>query len=186
MLQLWAVSALTFSSPARPPRTAGSIACRSAALRMTVEDELGILPPALFFDPMGLTDDVRLAQRRALELKHGRACMGAGVALLAAELHRIDLFVPTGGMSAVLLGGGHSSVSVLACARALAPLVRIEPMAALQLAVCALVPFLLWSLPIRDDIEPRRLGRELTLSRAAMLALMGMACQSGAEQALHL
>lgn len=62
------VSALAFNAPGLKTRATGK-----AAVRMAVEDELGVLPPLGFWDPLGLSEDEsRFERRRAVEIKHGR------------------------------------------------------------------------------------------------------------------
>lgn len=54
----------------------------SSAMKMAFEDEIGVLAPLGFFDPLGLCADGNeevFARRRAVELKHGRVAMLAVV-----------------------------------------------------------------------------------------------------------
>ena len=68
------IAALVGSSAFSP---AGKIA-RSSALKMSFEDEIGVLPPTGFWDPLGLSKDIDEAtftKYRTAELKHGRVAM---------------------------------------------------------------------------------------------------------------
>ena len=60
-------------------------------MRMAFEDEIGVLAPLGFFDPLGLCadgDEVVFARRRAVELKHGRVSMLAVSGYVVAEIAR--------------------------------------------------------------------------------------------------
>jgi hypothetical protein len=60
---------------------AGKVAV-SSSLKMGFEDELGVLPPVGFFDPLGLSNSIdqsRFDRWRAVEIKHGRVSMAAVV-----------------------------------------------------------------------------------------------------------
>jgi len=68
-----AVAALAFSAPALRSRTPA----RSQAV-MTFEEEIGVVAPLGFYDPLGLLDNAdeeRFERLRYVELKHGRICM---------------------------------------------------------------------------------------------------------------
>jgi hypothetical protein len=58
---------------------------------MAFEDEIGVLAPLGFFDPLGLCADGNeevFARRRAVELKHGRVSMLAVSGYVVAEIAR--------------------------------------------------------------------------------------------------
>eukprot|EP00303_Exanthemachrysis_gayraliae_P014074 CAMPEP_0206030340 /NCGR_PEP_ID=MMETSP1464-20131121/47466_1 /ASSEMBLY_ACC=CAM_ASM_001124 /TAXON_ID=119497 /ORGANISM="Exanthemachrysis gayraliae, Strain RCC1523" /LENGTH=743 /DNA_ID=CAMNT_0053404445 /DNA_START=55 /DNA_END=2286 /DNA_ORIENTATION=- len=97
------VSALAFNAPALKTRTAAK-----SSVRMAVEDELGVLPPLGFWDPLGLSEDEsRFERRRAVEIKHGRICMAAVVGYLVPEVYKFDyILVPNGDP---IFGGGSLS-----------------------------------------------------------------------------
>ena len=64
---------------------------RSSAMSMQFEDELGVLPPVGFWDPLGLSktaDAEKFRRWRAVELKHGRISMAAVVGYLVQETTR--------------------------------------------------------------------------------------------------
>mmetsp|Transcript_24282 Transcript_24282/g.54586 ORF Transcript_24282/g.54586 Transcript_24282/m.54586 type:complete len:176 (+) Transcript_24282:308-835(+) len=66
---------------------------------MGFEDELGVLPPVGFFDPLGLSntiDQSRFDRWRAVEIKHGRVSMAAVTGLVAAELGRWPGYIAPG------------------------------------------------------------------------------------------
>ncbi len=61
-------SAVAFSAPMR-------VAQRVSAISMNYENELGVIAPTGFFDPLNLSADLdedKFAQYRTAELKHGR------------------------------------------------------------------------------------------------------------------
>ena len=58
---------------------------------MAFEEEIGVLAPLGFFDPLGLCADGNeevFARRRAVELKHGRVSMLAVSGYVVAEIAR--------------------------------------------------------------------------------------------------
>jgi hypothetical protein len=60
-------------------------------LKMQFEDELGVLPPVGFWDPLGLSagiDEERFKDWRRAELKHGRVSMAAVTGYLVQEVAR--------------------------------------------------------------------------------------------------
>lgn len=63
----------------------------SSALKMSFENELGVLPPVGYWDPLGLAadgDEATFRRRREVELKHGRVCMAAVTGYIIQELAR--------------------------------------------------------------------------------------------------
>ena len=64
---------------------------RSSSLKMGYENEIGALPPAGFWDPLGLSanaDAATFNKYRTAELKHGRVAMLAVVGYLVADVAR--------------------------------------------------------------------------------------------------
>jgi hypothetical protein len=62
-----------------------------AALKMSYENEVGVLPPVGFFDPLGLSKDIdadTFAVYRAAELKHGRVCQLAVLGYIVPEVFK--------------------------------------------------------------------------------------------------
>jgi len=63
----------------------------SSALKSTYENEIGVLPPIGFFDPLGLSTDLTpeiFEQYRTAELKHGRVAQLAVIGYIAPEIFR--------------------------------------------------------------------------------------------------
>mmetsp|Transcript_22046 Transcript_22046/g.37197 ORF Transcript_22046/g.37197 Transcript_22046/m.37197 type:complete len:205 (+) Transcript_22046:77-691(+) len=86
--------ALTASAFAPTGRVA-----KSASLKMGFEDELGVLPPVGFFDPLGLSnsiDEDRFRRWRAVELKHGRVSMAAVTGYIIQEIGRWPGYISPG------------------------------------------------------------------------------------------
>merc|ERR1711988_1045106 len=86
-------SASAFTPSAVSPSTqtavtrSGPTAAHSADITMSVESELGVLPPVGYFDPLGFgKDENRFARRRAVEIKHGRVSMLATVGYIFPEV----------------------------------------------------------------------------------------------------
>ena len=53
------------------------------------ESELGVQPPAGFYDPLGLSKDGDVAsfkRRRSVEIKHGRVCMLVTMGYIIPEI----------------------------------------------------------------------------------------------------
>ena len=93
---------------------------------MAFEDEIGVLAPLGFFDPLGLCadgDEVVFARRRAVELKHGRVSMLAVSGYVVAEIARfpgaIDLDgttfndIPNGLAAITAIPGKNLSTNLL-------------------------------------------------------------------------
>jgi hypothetical protein len=82
------VLALAASASAFAPVAAPA---RSGAVK-AVENELGVLPPLGFWDPLGLSADGDMetfTRRRAVEIKHGRICMLAFIGYITTEYVRL-------------------------------------------------------------------------------------------------
>ena len=74
MFRFAAIFALLATATAFAP--AGRMSARSSSLSMQFEDEIGVLVPTGFWDPLGLAadgDEETFARRRAVELKHGQS-----------------------------------------------------------------------------------------------------------------
>ena len=64
---------------------------KTTSLKMSFEDELGVLPPVGYWDPLGLAADGDVEtfnRRREVELKHGRVAMLAVTGYIMQELCR--------------------------------------------------------------------------------------------------
>jgi hypothetical protein len=63
----------------------------STAIKMSYENELGVIAPTGFFDPLGLSSQIdqdTFDQYRAAELKHGRVAQLAVIGYITAEVFR--------------------------------------------------------------------------------------------------
>ena len=63
----------------------------SSALKMAYENELGVVAPTGYFDPLGLAaniDQETFEFYRASEVKHGRVCMLAVIGYIVPEIYR--------------------------------------------------------------------------------------------------
>merc|ERR1719263_111456 len=69
------------------------LAAKTSALKAVEEFEIGVQPPAGFFDPLNYCEDQpeSFARRRAVERKHGRISMVAFVGIL---VHNADIEFP--------------------------------------------------------------------------------------------
>mmetsp|Transcript_22937 Transcript_22937/g.25112 ORF Transcript_22937/g.25112 Transcript_22937/m.25112 type:complete len:206 (-) Transcript_22937:271-888(-) len=68
-------------------------------VKMGYEDELGVLPPVGFFDPLGLSKSAtpeRFTRWRTVELKHGRIAMAAVVGYIVQEFVRWPGYIAPG------------------------------------------------------------------------------------------
>jgi hypothetical protein len=71
-------------SPAR-------MATKATGLKMSFENEPGVLPPVGFFDPYGFTKDgsqENFDRRRTVELKHGRIAQLAVIGYIVPEIYK--------------------------------------------------------------------------------------------------
>lgn len=79
-------SAAAFAPAAKKAGTSSA----SSALN-SYENELGVIEPTGFFDPLGLSKDIdqeTFDKYRTCELKHGRVCMLAVVGYVVQEIYR--------------------------------------------------------------------------------------------------
>jgi hypothetical protein len=89
---------------------------RSSSLKMSFEDELGVLPPVGFWDPLGLSsdgDEVVFKRRREVELKHGRVSMLAVLGYLVAEIARFPGSIDLDGTSFQSIPNGVGAITVI-------------------------------------------------------------------------
>jgi hypothetical protein len=79
---------------------ASKAASKSALLASSpYENELGVIAPTGFFDPLGLSKDIdeeTFAQYRAAELKHGRVAQLAVVGYVVQEVYRLPFDISPG------------------------------------------------------------------------------------------
>jgi len=84
-----AILALCLGSAAAfvPPKAAST----GVVTKATYENEVGVLPPVGFFDPLGLSENLSpeiFEQYRTAELKHGRIAQLAIVGYVVPEIYR--------------------------------------------------------------------------------------------------
>ena len=94
----------------------GRVARSSSAMKMAFEDEIGVLAPLGFFDPLGLSadgDEVVFARRRAVELKHGRVSMLAVVGYVVAEIARFPGKIDLEGTTFVDIPNGLAAITAI-------------------------------------------------------------------------
>lgn len=95
--------------------TSSRIASRSA-LKMSYEDELGVLPPTGFWDPLGLAsgiDEETFKRRRTVELKHGRVAMLAVTGYLVAEIARFPGAIDLDGTTFQSIPNGVDAIGAI-------------------------------------------------------------------------
>ncbi|CAK9250380.1 unnamed protein product [Sphagnum jensenii] len=86
------------------------------ALKMSFEDEIGALPPAGFWDPLGLSKGVTpetFNKRREAELKHGRVAMLAVVGYLVQEIARFPGAIDLDGTTFQSVPNGVAALSAI-------------------------------------------------------------------------
>mmetsp|Transcript_18805 Transcript_18805/g.18121 ORF Transcript_18805/g.18121 Transcript_18805/m.18121 type:complete len:207 (-) Transcript_18805:243-863(-) len=95
---------------------AGRVARSSSAMKMAFEEEIGVLAPLGFFDPLGLCsdgDEVVFARRRAVELKHGRVAMLAVSGYVVAEIARFPGAVTLDGLQFKDVPNGLAAITAI-------------------------------------------------------------------------
>jgi hypothetical protein len=104
------VASLIASAAAFAP---AKVAKSSTAIN-AFENELGVLPPTGFFDPLGLTKDIdqeTFDRYRTSELKHGRVSMLAVIGYIVPEITRAHYeFIP-GGVSTDSIPNGVAAIN---------------------------------------------------------------------------
>jgi hypothetical protein len=94
----------------------GRITGRSTAMKMAFEDELGVLPPVGFWDPLGLAadgDEETFRRRRATELKHGRVAMLAVTGYLVQEVCRFPGTIDLNGLEFSAIPNGVDAIAAI-------------------------------------------------------------------------
>ncbi len=89
---------------------------RSNSLTMSFEDEIGVLPPVGYWDPLGLAadgDEETFARRRAVELKHGRVAMAAVTGYLVAEVARFPGAIDLQGLKFTDIPNGIDAIGAI-------------------------------------------------------------------------
>lgn len=85
-------------------------------MTMQFEDELGVLPPVGFWDPLGLAadgDEEKFARRRTVELKHGRVAMAAVTGYLVQEIARFPGSIDLDGTSFASIPNGVAAIGAI-------------------------------------------------------------------------
>lgn len=80
------------------------------------EDEIGVLPPTGFFDPIGFCKDAdadQFARWRAVELKHGRVAMLAVVGYVTQEIYRFPGDIDLSGTKFADIPNGVAALSAV-------------------------------------------------------------------------
>lgn len=83
---------------------------------MSFEDELGVLPPVGYWDPLGLAADGNkevFDRRRAVELKHGRVAMLAVVGYLVQEIARFPGAIDLDGTTFSSIPNGVGAITAI-------------------------------------------------------------------------
>mmetsp|Transcript_332 Transcript_332/g.561 ORF Transcript_332/g.561 Transcript_332/m.561 type:complete len:198 (+) Transcript_332:155-748(+) len=75
------------------------VASKSSLMESPYENELGVIAPTGFFDPLGLSNDIdeeTFAQYRTAELKHGRVAQLAVIGYVVQEIYRFPFDIAPG------------------------------------------------------------------------------------------
>ena len=179
-------------APARPvpsrPRAARRTTPRARTeLAVAVENELGVLPPLGFFDPLGLAASGSaedFERRRITELKHGRVAMAAFVGYLVPEVYKFPGYlskhdgikfedVPNG-LNALTVVPGLGWFQMIMTVGWL----EAGPFAASVSGVAGDFGWPYFGRQIQDPAEKAsKLNMELQNGRAAMFGIMGLLMQ---------
>jgi len=95
-MKLAALAALAGSAAAFAPVQQGRV---STAVNFDPTQELGVIEPTGFFDPLGFCDDIdeeKFAQYRTAELKHGRVAQLAVIGYIVPETFRWSFDIAPG------------------------------------------------------------------------------------------
>lgn len=84
MMKIVAVLALLSSASAFAP----AVNSRTSTKLSAVENQLGVIAPTGFFDPLKLATDENFDEYRAAELKHGRVAQLAVIGYIVPEVFR--------------------------------------------------------------------------------------------------
>jgi len=188
-------SALAFNTPVSMPR-AGVRSVKANAVKMAVEDELGVLPPLGFWDPLDLNDAEKFERRRAVEIKHGRICMLAYVGYLVPEVYKLPGYLAPAGDP--IFGGGsfEGGLAFADVPVGLKSLGAVPVLGWVQILFFIIAPLEIGIWPASDysadygtgylgssiedpEVKAEKLNKELQNGRLAMLAIMGCLTTEG-------
>ena len=88
----------------------------SVALAGSFENEIGVIAPTGFFDPIGFckdADDEQFARWRAVELKHGRVAMLAVIGYVTQEVARFPGAIDLAGTKFTDIPNGVAALSAV-------------------------------------------------------------------------
>jgi Chlorophyll A-B binding protein. len=94
-----AIAAILSISPAAAFAPASKVTPQSSLMASPYENELGVIAPTGFFDPLGLSNDIdeeNFAQYRTAELKHGRVAQLAVIGYVVQEIYRFPFDIAPG------------------------------------------------------------------------------------------
>jgi hypothetical protein len=80
------------------------------------ENEIGVLPPTGFWDPLGLAkdcDEATFKRRREVELKHGRVAMLAVTGYIVAEIARFPGAIDLAGLKFNEIPNGVAAITAI-------------------------------------------------------------------------
>jgi hypothetical protein len=87
-----------------------------ASVKMSFEDEAGVVPPTGFWDPLGLSsgiDQATFDQRRSAELKHGRVAQLAVLGYVTQEVLRLPGAIDLDGTTFNSIPNGVAALSAV-------------------------------------------------------------------------
>jgi hypothetical protein len=85
-------------------------------MQMAYENEIGVLPPTGFWDPLGLAkdcDEATFKRRREVELKHGRVAMLAVTGYIVAEIARFPGAIDLAGLKFSEIPNGVAAITAI-------------------------------------------------------------------------
>lgn len=152
---------------------------------MTYEDELGVLPPVSFFDPLGLSSYIsesKFRLYRQAEIKHGRVSMLAITGYIVQENCRFPGYIdPVSRLKFTDIPNGMAAITSIPL---LDWVLLISFVGALEYGVCRQDPLAppgdfgfgyftsRGIVKLEGDLKKNKLNKELQNGRLAMLAVM--------------